>query len=294
MTGSAVVQVWCLGLALSPQLAEVFAALLTPTEHARWNSYADPAVRRRFLAVYGSLRVILGGYLGEPPARVPLRVGRWGKPLLGDGTLRFNVSHSGRRAVVAVTVGRDIGVDIERIRPGRPVAAVARRYFPAAEAQLVAAAAPSERTTVHLMLWTRKEACVKAAGGRLLHGLDLPVAGPDGLVVLQPAGRIPGPFRVRDLRVANGYRGSVALAGAEPFDLEYLHRRPQDLVAVGNSPLPAPSHDAVAAFTGSAPTAAPGAHPADAGDASCPRAGHDRVPGTTVRHGRAPLRDSRD
>ncbi|WP_165945211.1 4'-phosphopantetheinyl transferase superfamily protein [Micromonospora sp. KC723] len=229
MPAPGVVHVWHLGLDLPPQVARTFEEVLSPTERARRDGYADPAVRRRFLAVYGSLRFVLGGYRGEPPARVPLRTGRWGKPLLDDGAWRFNISHSGRCALLAVTTGRDVGVDVERAHPGRSVEAFARRYFPPAEARLVAASPPTERTAVHLTLWTRKEACVKAAGDRLLNGLDLPVAGPDGLLVHRPGGRIPGPWRVRDLRVPPGYRGAVALAGTEPYDVEYHHRRPADL-----------------------------------------------------------------
>ncbi|WP_158603456.1 4'-phosphopantetheinyl transferase family protein [Micromonospora radicis] len=232
MSAPGVVHVWRLGLDLPAPQARVFDELLSPAERARRDGYADPAVRRRFLAVYGSVRVILGAYRGEAPARVPLRTGRWGKPLLGDDGPRFNISHSGRCALLAVSVERDVGVDVEQARRGRPVEAFARRYFPPAEARLVATAAPAERTALHLTLWTRKEACVKAAGDRLLNGLDLPVAGPDGLLVQQSGGRLPGPWRVRDLRVPPGYRGSVALAGTEPFDIEYRRCRPVDLARV--------------------------------------------------------------
>ncbi|GHJ06950.1 4'-phosphopantetheinyl transferase [Micromonospora humidisoli] len=239
MIGPGVVHVWRLGLALPPPLARVLDEVLTPAERARRDSYADRAVRRRFLAVYGSLRVILGSYRGEPPARVPLRTGRWGKPLLGDGTLRFNISHSGRCALLAVSAGRDVGVDVEQAPAGRSVEVFSRRYFPPAEARLVATAPPADRAAVHLTLWTRKEACVKAAGDRLLNGLDLPVAGPDGLLVHRPGGRIPGPWRVRDLRVPPGYRGAVALAGTEAFDVGYHVCRPVDLAraAAGSRPL---------------------------------------------------------
>lgn len=231
MPAAGVVHVWHLGLELSPEQARVVGTVLTPAERARRDSYAEPALRRRFLAVRGALRIVLGGYRGEPPARVPLCTGRWGKPLLADdGPLRFNVSHSGRCALLAVTVGRDVGVDVERVRPGAPVEAFARRWFPADEAALVAAAAPAERDAVHLMLWTRKEACVKAAGQRLLHGLDLPVAGADGLLVQQPGGRIPGPWRVRDLRVPPGYRGAVAVAGRPDYRLDHRPCRPAELV----------------------------------------------------------------
>jgi hypothetical protein len=47
----------------------------------------------------------------------------------GAPALRFNVSHSHRAALIAVTHDREIGVDVERIRDEAADIEIARRYF---------------------------------------------------------------------------------------------------------------------------------------------------------------------
>jgi 4'-phosphopantetheinyl transferase len=166
--------------------------------------------------VHDTVRAILGRRLGVPPERIEWRRGRNGKPeLIGAAAgLRANLSHSGGLAALAVAVGPDVGVDIQRLAPGLNAEGLAARYFRPDEARFVAEAAPAERLDRFVVLWARKEACLKAAGGRLAEGLRLPVlgeAGPGDLVVRDPGGRLPGPYLVRDVPVPAGYRAAVAL-----------------------------------------------------------------------------------
>jgi 4'-phosphopantetheinyl transferase len=62
-------------------------------------------------------------------------------------------------------------------------------------------------------VWARKEACVKAAGLRLVQGLPVPVGGPDDRVVRCDAGA----YRVCDVAVPAGWRAAVALAGVRRY-----------------------------------------------------------------------------
>lgn len=69
-----------------------------------------------------ALREILGRYLGLPANELRFERSRHGKPRLAspEAELEFNLSHSGSLALVAVA-GREVGVDVERIRTKRPV-----------------------------------------------------------------------------------------------------------------------------------------------------------------------------
>lgn len=72
-----------------------------------------------------TLRRVLATYLDEEPGTLEIERGEQGKPELRDGGgLEFNLSHSGELVAVAVTRGRQVGIDIERIAPrhGRPAA----------------------------------------------------------------------------------------------------------------------------------------------------------------------------
>ncbi|HEX6602937.1 MAG TPA: hypothetical protein VF030_09880 [Solirubrobacterales bacterium] len=68
-----------------------------------------------------ALRRVLAIYLGQGPSQIRLTEGEHGKPRLADpeATLRFNLSHSGEIALVAVSGEVEVGVDVERIRPKR-------------------------------------------------------------------------------------------------------------------------------------------------------------------------------
>lgn len=91
------------------------------TARAEWESSDD------------LLRAVLAGYLGTDPAGVELRRDANGKPFLAglapheepaSGSmpqLHFNLSHSGDVALIAVAE-REVGVDVERIRPRRSTA----------------------------------------------------------------------------------------------------------------------------------------------------------------------------
>ncbi|MGJ3560833.1 4'-phosphopantetheinyl transferase superfamily protein [Streptomyces sp. INA 01156] len=97
-------------------------------------------------------------------------------------------------------MGQRGGADVERVRPVA-AAKIARRYFPAEEAAAVAARPVRTAPELFFRLWVRKEASVKAWGGRLVQGLRTPVCPtarewPCDVTTLGGDGRS---WRVRDL-----------------------------------------------------------------------------------------------
>lgn len=74
------------------------------------------------MAARWALRQVLGRYLGGEPAGIELRFGSRGKPMLAapNSPLRFNLSHSGELALIAIAGEREVGVDVEVIgtKPG--------------------------------------------------------------------------------------------------------------------------------------------------------------------------------
>jgi 4'-phosphopantetheinyl transferase len=88
------------------------------------------------------------------------------------GDVRFNASHSDELALIAVVVGVDIGVDVERIDPRRADPGVAARFFAPAEVEALAGLSGRAWTRGFFDCWTRKEAFVKAVGEGLSYPLD--------------------------------------------------------------------------------------------------------------------------
>lgn len=134
-----------------------------------------PELERRYVVARGAMRCVLAAYLHVDPQSVALEALPSGKPVLGpehDTSLRFNISHSGSRALLAVTHGVDVGADIEEIRDVPDIEGLAKRHFTHAETAAIYATPPSERQRAFLAAWTRKEACLKATGVGLSGPLD--------------------------------------------------------------------------------------------------------------------------
>ncbi len=133
-----------------------------------WRGEFDRAASHR------ALRRVLAHYLDEEPGAIELRPGEHGKPELADpaADLRFNLSHSGGLALIAIARDREVGVDVEWIDPRRDVLRLSRRALYPAAAAAVSAAPPSDRPAVFHDAWTRREAVAKCHGVGL--GAPLP------------------------------------------------------------------------------------------------------------------------
>jgi 4'-phosphopantetheinyl transferase len=169
------VHLWLLPLDIAPFAFEQVAAVLNREERDRASRFRSNQDRRRFEAGRGLMRHVLGNYLGLPPTAVRFEYGPQGKPSLtgpgGQTRLEFNLSHSAAWALLGVTRGRAIGVDIEAVRRTPDLEDIARRTFAPAELDHVLRQPPGQRTEGFFTCWTRKEAFVKAMGGGLSIGL---------------------------------------------------------------------------------------------------------------------------
>ncbi len=95
-------------------------------------------------------------------------------PLPGESdgdAIRFNVSHSHGVALYAVTRGRKVGIDLERIRFDLAVAEIAERFFSRREVATLRTLPTEMQRQAFFRCWTRKEAYIKARG----EGLSLPL-----------------------------------------------------------------------------------------------------------------------
>ncbi|MDR1328607.1 MAG: 4'-phosphopantetheinyl transferase superfamily protein [Oscillospiraceae bacterium] len=118
-------------------------------------------------------RYALSELLKVPPDSLAFIYGSRGKPLLRDyPDVHFNVSHSGRLAVCAVS-SAPVGIDVEAVpAPGRDFMKIAGRFFAGEELSYIKArSSQSERAAAFAEIWTKKEAYIKRDG----RGLALPL-----------------------------------------------------------------------------------------------------------------------
>ena len=157
------VLLFAMHLDVTSRRLEALRATFSPGEQERFQSFATEALRSRWGTGRGILREVLGRALGCGPAEVKFRYAAHGKPGLADSDLRFNISHSGALAVIALA-RVEVGVDVELPRPRRSDAIARRFYTPGEIERLFAHADPERRADAFFRLWTCKEAFLKATG----------------------------------------------------------------------------------------------------------------------------------
>jgi 4'-phosphopantetheinyl transferase len=212
------------GLDADPAALGRWRETLSAEELARAERFHAPIDRDRYTAGRGILRALLARYLGTPAGDLRFCQNAHGKPALTPGSgpadLRFNLSHSHGLALFAFTLGREVGVDVEYVRPSLAEKRLAERFFSPLEVDALRALPPSAQPEAFFHCWTRKEAYIKARGAGLSIKLasftvslapdtfrHLPITGHDG----PEAGR----WWLRPLAPGEGYVGAVAAEGAD-------------------------------------------------------------------------------
>lgn len=174
--GDREVHVWCASLDPSTATLRRRRLLLSEDERSRAKRFHSQSDRDRFIAARGLLRILLGRYLTIDPSELQFCFSPLGKPALDKQRhgedLRFNVSHSHRVVLYAVTRGREVGIDIEWIRTDIDIDEMSRRFFSAREIAVLQTLPPQIKAEAFFNCWTRKEAYIKALGEGLSHSLQ--------------------------------------------------------------------------------------------------------------------------
>lgn len=210
------VRIWLVDLDADD--TEASRELLSPDEAARAARFVFDHHRHRFVAGRAGLRRILADELNTAPAALSFTYGARGKPELNHGgpPVRFNVSHSDRYALIAVTDAAAIGVDIEKTRAVPDVLRLARTAFSPNELAELTAVPAAAREEAFFAGWTRKEAYIKARGDGLRMLSDFDVAlGPEEPVRLKRVEgdpEEPARWTLLSLAPAAGYAGALCVA----------------------------------------------------------------------------------
>jgi len=218
------VHVWCLSLERPPEELALFFSLLSSDEKAHAERFYFEKNRDQYAVGRGLLRTLLGGYLGEEPARIGFAYGPHGKPALAtagrERSLEFNLSHSGNLAIYAFSWGRRLGIDLERVRPMPDEDRFADRFFSARESALVRSLAGDGKLAAFFTIWTCKEAVLKADGDGLAKPINetevsLSEGEPVRLVSVDGDQEQAAHWRLETFAPAPGYQAALAVEGED-------------------------------------------------------------------------------
>ena len=212
------VHIWRISLHQQQDVVARHRMLLSPEEKQRSEQFHFEKDQRRYTVARGSLRTILAGYIGRSPEELRFGTGRYGKPFLtglGEAEkLEFNLSHCEDLALIAITSGRFVGVDVEKVREMQDLSLILNRFFTAEERDLIDSFPGEERTAAFLALWVRREAAAKARGLNLSAALaktNLPLYPlGEGICIEEPDQRT---WSIQDLKLDPYHVGAVCVEG---------------------------------------------------------------------------------
>jgi 4'-phosphopantetheinyl transferase len=154
---------------------DLYRSLLAGDEPQRAQRFFRAEDEQRFVIGRALARTMLSAFAPVGPRDWTFVIDDHGRPVLAtlpDGApdLRFNLTHTDGLIACAVTIGREVGVDVESIN--RTLTHdVAERFFSPREVADLHALPAEDQPVVFFDYWTLKESYIKARG----LGLALPL-----------------------------------------------------------------------------------------------------------------------
>ncbi|MCY3880375.1 MAG: 4'-phosphopantetheinyl transferase superfamily protein [Rhodobacteraceae bacterium] len=155
---------------LTPNARREYLAhtLLDAAEKDSFDRFLSDRARREFVLCRAALRVNIAGILGCSESELSFGHLEFGKPYakVADRSveLNFNVSHSGRHGLIALSYRDCVGIDLEVRAARSDLDGIGSFVYSREEQRLLAEATGREKIRLFYRLWSMKEALIKALG----------------------------------------------------------------------------------------------------------------------------------
>jgi 4'-phosphopantetheinyl transferase len=220
------VHVWSFALGHKTSVLQRCQAWLSEQERARAQRFIHAAQGNDFILAHGALRGVLARYLALAPEAIEFHIGSTGKPILLNASgsshaLRFNLSHSHGRMLVAVAKGREVGIDLEQVRETLDALKLGERFFAAAEYEDLKNRTEQDRTWQFYRYWVAKEAVLKGQGIGIesLQQCEILPDGcgprPSATVRCLDSSARQGGWTIQWLNCGAGWQGAVSADGSD-------------------------------------------------------------------------------
>ena len=214
------VDVWLTSTELAEEQVLEYKKLLSGAELARAEKLAVAVKYKEFVVTRGLLKQMLSKVTGLDVSALHFNHGEHGKPCLAGNVagknVVFNVSHSHGMALVAITLGNRLGIDLEKLRQEVEWQALARRFFSDAEFRALSRQPDDCRMKSFFTCWTRKEAFVKAVGNGIAYGLkefdvSIDPGGSAGLLNIRGDSEEAADWVIKNIPMNENYAAALAV-----------------------------------------------------------------------------------
>ena len=219
---NAKVHIWHASLEQPEEVIQRLEAVLSAEERQRAEEFRYQEHRQSFIVSRGILRNLLSRYTNIEPKYIQFKYTLTGKPFLANGAetqdLTFNLSHAGYLVLYAFAWGRQVGIDVECIRPVEEMDQIAMHILSANEYKKFRRVRPEARLRAFYNCLTRKEAFLKARGdGIYFSPQDVEISFETSLpaALLRISGSIEEAKRwsMHDIKTWDGYAAAVVVEG---------------------------------------------------------------------------------
>ncbi|MBN2000898.1 4'-phosphopantetheinyl transferase superfamily protein [candidate division KSB1 bacterium] len=205
---------------------ERFLQILPEDEAERFRKYRQKQHRDSFLIRRGFLRIILSRYLKKDPAKIRFSSNSFGKPVVvgNNDRINFSLSHSKELIILALTLEKLVGADIQYNEPSVKFMNIATRFFSDTEIRQLELKSPDRRLAAFYRLWTGKEAYIKGLGMGLSYGLSsfalYEVEESKSFNLVDPLQNKSHEWQIIQVPVPAGYCAALAVP-REKYDIRY-------------------------------------------------------------------------
>lgn len=170
------VDIWLTKLSdVDEHMQRAYERLLNPAEKAILSRYVASHAREQYVVARALLRSALSKYADVSPDAWDFGRNFYGKPhIVAPDTghlLKFNISHTNGVVACAINRGQELGIDVEYIDGKHDYAELTHLVLAEAELATLNRLPLCERRERFYVLWTLKEAYLKAIG----IGLSIPL-----------------------------------------------------------------------------------------------------------------------
>ena len=161
---------WFVGK-FTPEFTADLADFLCAAEQEYLQQLTHDKRRNEFLQTRFVLKNKLAEILKTSAHTIEFETQGEGKPVLLNSKtfIDFNISHSHDYYAIVLSNAGQVGIDIEKCRDSKTLAAVAKRFFSEYEAELIAAQTDQElQTRMFTKIWAGKEAIIKTVASGVL------------------------------------------------------------------------------------------------------------------------------
>ena len=205
-----------------------YNAFLSAEETQRANIFMFSQDRERYRHAHIRLRRILSCYTGLPPEGIRFEAGVYGKPYLkSDPAICFSLSHTKEIHTVAVSLKKNVGIDVEKPERVEDMEAVARQFMSREEYKILQTLTDKHKETFFYRCWVIKESLAKASGRGIgdflrdfsgINELDFEAVH----TLITHFDQVSEPWWFKTFEPLDGYVGAICVEASDEKDLKVI------------------------------------------------------------------------